>query len=125
MASQTSQRRRSAKAGSKNHSVAWWGGPPGPRGTPSSRCRDNDISISQGTSRPTRTPHPLSTSFLSSFLNQEGSFFDMGTLSPYPWDLPLSGQQYDWWDSRNCPTLSALESALGSHPCVALSRSEE
>src|ERR1035438_1955232 len=31
----------------------------------------------------------------------------MGTLSPYPWDLPLSGQQYDWWDSRDCPTLSA------------------
>src|ERR1035441_3709767 len=72
----------------------------------------------------TRTPHPLSTSFLSSFLNQEGSLFGMGTLSPYPWDLPLSGQQYDWWDSRNCPTLSALESALGSHPCVALSSAQ-
>src|ERR1039458_10663519 len=72
----------------------------------------------------TGTPHPLSTSFLSSFLNQEGSLFDMGTLSPYPWDLPLSGQQYDWWDSRDCPTLSALESALGSHPCVALSSAQ-
>ncbi len=33
--------------------VAWWGGPPGPRGTPSSRCRGNDISILQGASRPT------------------------------------------------------------------------
>lgn len=48
----------------------------------------------------------------------------MGTLSPYPWDLPLSGQQYDWWDSLDCPTLSALESALGSHPCVALSSAQ-
>ena len=45
----------------------------------------------------------------------------MGTLSPCPWELTLSGQQYEWWDSRICPTLSALESALGSHPCVALS----
>jgi hypothetical protein len=72
----------------------------------------------------TRTPHPLSTYFLSSFLNQEESFFDMGTLSPYPWDLSLSGQQYNWWDSRNCPTLSALEAALGSHPCVALSSAQ-
>ena len=48
----------------------------------------------------------------------------MGTLSPYPWDLPLWGQQYDWWDSRDRPTLSALESALGSHPCVALSSAQ-
>jgi hypothetical protein len=32
----------------------WWGGPPGPRGTPSSRWRHNDVSILQGTSRPTR-----------------------------------------------------------------------
>src|ERR1035438_8759394 len=31
----------------------WWGGPPGPRGTPSSRCRNNDISTLQGVSRPT------------------------------------------------------------------------
>ena len=48
----------------------------------------------------------------------------MGTLSPYPWDLPLSGQQYDRWDRQDCPTLSALESALGSHPCVALSSAQ-
>jgi hypothetical protein len=31
----------------------WWGGPPGPRGTPSSRCRANDTSIMQGAGRPT------------------------------------------------------------------------
>src|ERR1017187_7944188 len=31
----------------------WWCGPPGPRGTPSSRCRNNDISTLQGVSRPT------------------------------------------------------------------------
>src|ERR1035441_6235938 len=48
----------------------------------------------------------------------------MGTLSPCPWDLPLSGQQYEWWDSRSRPTLSALEPALGSHPCVALSSAQ-
>lgn len=48
----------------------------------------------------------------------------MGTLSPCPWELTLSGQQYEWWDSRTCPTLSALESALGSHPCVALSSAQ-
>ena len=30
-----------------------WGGPPGPRRTPSSRSRNNDISILQGASRPT------------------------------------------------------------------------
>ena len=48
----------------------------------------------------------------------------MGTRSPYPWDLPLCGQQYDWWDSRDRPTLSALESALGAHPCVALSSAQ-
>jgi hypothetical protein len=27
----------------------------------------------------------------------------MGTLSPYPWDLSLSGQQDERWDSHNCP----------------------
>src|ERR1039457_5594136 len=32
---------------------SWWGGPPGPHGTPSSRNRYNDISILQGASRPT------------------------------------------------------------------------
>ena len=48
----------------------------------------------------------------------------MGTLSPYPWDLPLCCQQYDWWDSRDRPTLSALESALGSHPSGALSSAQ-
>src|ERR1035438_4049905 len=32
---------------------AWWGGPPGPRGTPSSRCRNNDIGILWDASRPT------------------------------------------------------------------------
>src|ERR1022692_2638126 len=57
MASQTSHLRRSEKIGSKNHSVVWWGGPPG-RGalwarTPSSRCRNNDIGTLQGASRPT------------------------------------------------------------------------
>jgi hypothetical protein len=31
----------------------WWGGPPGPRGTPPSRCRHNGVSILQGESRPT------------------------------------------------------------------------
>jgi hypothetical protein len=31
----------------------WWGEPPGPRGTPSSRCRANDISTMQSASRPT------------------------------------------------------------------------
>jgi hypothetical protein len=31
----------------------WWGGPPGPRGTPPSRCRNNDISTLQGVSGPT------------------------------------------------------------------------
>ena len=31
----------------------WWGGRPGPRGTPSSRCRANDISIMQSANRPT------------------------------------------------------------------------
>src|ERR1035441_8254768 len=31
----------------------WWGGPPGPRGTPPSRCRNYDISIMQGARRPT------------------------------------------------------------------------
>src|ERR1017187_8444237 len=30
-----------------------WGGPPGPRGTPSSRSRNNGVSIVQGASRPT------------------------------------------------------------------------
>ncbi len=29
-----------------------WGGPPGPRGTPPSRCRNDDIGISQGADRP-------------------------------------------------------------------------
>src|ERR1039457_3677031 len=48
----------------------------------------------------------------------------MGTLSPCPWDLPLSGQQDEWWDRRDCPTLSAIEPALGSHPCVALSSAQ-
>jgi hypothetical protein len=31
----------------------WWGGPPGPHGTPSSRCPNNDIDILQGAGRPT------------------------------------------------------------------------
>src|ERR1017187_8206886 len=31
----------------------WWGGPPGPRGTPPSRNRYNDINILQGASTPT------------------------------------------------------------------------
>src|ERR1035438_5717177 len=40
--------------GAKNHTLeAWWGGPPGPRGTPSSRSRHNDIGIMRGASRPT------------------------------------------------------------------------
>jgi hypothetical protein len=33
--------------------LLWWGGPPGPRGTPSSRSRNNDRSILQGACRPT------------------------------------------------------------------------
>jgi hypothetical protein len=33
-----------------------WGGPPGPRGTPPSRIRNDDIGILQGTSRPARGP---------------------------------------------------------------------
>src|ERR1035438_9633628 len=33
--------------------LLWWGGPPGPRGTPASRCRNNEIGILQGASRPT------------------------------------------------------------------------
>src|ERR1035438_5937947 len=35
----------------------WWGGPPDPRGTPSSRCRANGISIMQSASRPMRASH--------------------------------------------------------------------
>ena len=31
----------------------WWGGPPGPRGTPSFRCRRHWVGIMQGASRPT------------------------------------------------------------------------
>ena len=31
----------------------WWSGPPGPRGTPPSRCRHNGVSISRGANRPT------------------------------------------------------------------------
>ena len=31
----------------------WWGGPPGPRGTPASRRRHNDIGILHGTMWPT------------------------------------------------------------------------
>src|ERR1017187_6401943 len=59
---------------------------------------------------------PFVNVFFELFFELGRDLFDMGTLSPYPWDLPRSGQQYGWWDSRNCPTLSALESALGSHP---------
>src|ERR1019366_7198661 len=32
---------------------ASWGGPPGPRGTPASRSRDNDTSVTPGARRPT------------------------------------------------------------------------
>ncbi len=32
----------------------WWGGPPGPRGTPPSRCRHTGVSSMQGSNRPTR-----------------------------------------------------------------------
>ena len=31
----------------------WWGGPPGPRGSPWTRCRHNGVSIRKGASRPT------------------------------------------------------------------------
>jgi hypothetical protein len=31
----------------------WWGGPPGPRGTPPSRCPNSEIDILQGAGRPT------------------------------------------------------------------------
>src|SRR4029077_14156897 len=79
-----------------------------------------DLKLRLTCKRPTGTPHRLSISFLT----EEGSFFEMGTPSPYPWDLALYGRQDDWWGSQNCPTLSALESALGAHPCVALSSAQ-
>src|ERR1019366_4602305 len=93
---------------------AMWGGHARPRPAPLASLR----------ARRTRTPHPLSTSFLSSFLNWEEISLIWGRCPQYPWDLPRSGQQYGWWARRNCPTLSALESALGSHPCVALSSAQ-
>src|ERR1017187_7257532 len=44
---------RPAKSHEKLALQDWWGGPPGPRGTPSSRCRANDISTMQSASGPT------------------------------------------------------------------------
>ena len=48
---------------------------------------------------------------------------NMGTLSPSPWDLSPSCQ--DSWAARASFArphgIPAAESALGSHPCVALS----
>jgi hypothetical protein len=38
---------RPAKSHEKLVPQEWWGGPPGPRGTPSSRCPANDIGTMQ------------------------------------------------------------------------------
>ncbi len=49
----------------------------------------------------------------------------MGTLSPYPWDLPL-WRQNGWFvrGGWRRPAIPAPGSALGSHPCVALSHAQ-
>ena len=49
----------------------------------------------------------------------------MGTLSPYPWDLPLL-RQNGWfvWGGLRRPAIPAPGSALRSHPCVALSHAQ-
>ena len=44
----------------------------------------------------------------------------MGTLSPYPWDLSLSGEHASG-SSTAAPAMPAPRTALRSHPCVAVS----
>src|ERR1019366_7614188 len=71
---------------------AMWGGRPRPRPAPWTRCQRAD-----------EDSPPFVNVFFELFFELGRDLFDMGTLSPYPWDLPRSGQQYGWWDSRNCP----------------------
>src|SRR5438132_3278490 len=69
----------------------------------------------------TRTPHHLSRFFQK----VRRPFFQMGALPPNPWDLSLSGQQGQPGATvKTAPDLSALGSALRSHPCVALSSAQ-
>lgn len=48
----------------------------------------------------------------------------MGTLSPCPWDLSLSRQNGSQGGGWRRPTIPAPGSALGAHPCVALSSAQ-
>jgi hypothetical protein len=48
----------------------------------------------------------------------------LGTLSPNPWDLPPSRQNGFSWGGWRRPAIPAAGSALGSHPCVALSSAQ-
>ena len=67
--------------------------------------------------RPTRT--------MTEKTKRKEALIQMGTLSPYPWDLPLY-RQNGWfaWGGWRRPAIPAPESALGSHPCVALSSAQ-
>jgi len=50
----------------------------------------------------------------------------MGTPSPYPWDLSLCARMAVWLAERLPPlrAIPAAESALRSHPCVAVSSAQ-
>jgi len=49
----------------------------------------------------------------------------LGTLSPNPWDLPPFRQNGSYlWGGWRRPAIPAAESALGAHPCVALSSAQ-
>jgi hypothetical protein len=50
----------------------------------------------------------------------EGGVSQMGTPSPYPWDLPLSRQNDCFWGGLRRPAIPAPRSALQAHPCVAV-----
>ena len=52
--------------------------------------------------------------------NRKGDVSQMGTLSPYPWDLPLSRRNDCFWGGPSRPAIPAPRSALRSHPCVAV-----
>src|SRR5260370_7005072 len=63
--------------------------------------------------------------FVKVFSKGRCPFFQMGALPPNPWDLSLSGQQGQPGATvKTAPDLSALGSALRSHPCVALSSAQ-
>src|SRR5204863_6130578 len=84
-------------------------------------------SISSGANGPTRASAADQDSppFVKVFSKGRYPFVQMGALPPNPRDLSLLGQQGQSGATvKTAPDLSALGSALRSHPCVALSSAQ-